>query len=283
MKTKVVDLFGVDVAATTGADWKTILLQQQCPFEGKKCFKTRKSQPSISIGTCVVKHGRAATALMICPSRLLERRQIFVDCLHLLHGHSPGNELHVVSETALPGGNVDYCLASVLNGRVKDFVGVELQTLDTTGTVWPERQRLLRGLGFEVQDSDAFSDRPYGINWKMTAKTILVQLHHKVGTFEHLNKHLVLVLQDHLLAYMRREFNFRHLSAARNADPMHFHSYSLADRSRGHRIELAERCSTDEAGIAVGLGLQADSEVAPGVVEAAIEAKLSGATLLNVG
>ena len=40
----------------------------------------------------------------------------------------------------------------------------------------------------------------------MTAKTILVQLNHKIATFEHLSKRLVLVLQDCLLDYMRREF-----------------------------------------------------------------------------
>jgi hypothetical protein len=37
------------------------------------------------------------------------------------------------------------------------------------------------------------------MNWKMTAKTILVQMHHKVETFEHINKKMVLVIQDVLL------------------------------------------------------------------------------------
>lgn len=42
------------------------------------------------------------------------------------------------------------------------------------------------------------------MNWKMTAKTILVQLHHKIDTFESISKHLVLVVQDYLLDYMKR-------------------------------------------------------------------------------
>ena len=119
-----------------------------------------------------------------------------------------------------------------VQGDTLHIVGVgdnrigKLQTLDTTGTVWPERQRLLRELGFEVDDADVTSKKPYGMNWKMTAKTILVQLHHKVRTFENLNKHLVLVIQDQFLAYMEREFRFNHLTIARNSDPMHFHSYS---------------------------------------------------------
>ena len=49
--------------------------------------------------------------------------------------HEPGNELHTVPEVSVPGGSVDYFLASVRDGKVKDFVGIELQTLDTTGTV----------------------------------------------------------------------------------------------------------------------------------------------------
>ncbi len=178
---------------------------------------------------------------MICPNRLLERQQIFVDCLHLLKGHLPGNELQIVSEAGVPDGSVDYFLMSALEGRVRDFVGIEHQALDTTGTIWPHCQRLLREWGFDVEDFDISSGKPYGMNWKMAAKTILVQLHHKLPTFEDLKKHLILVVQDRLLDYMGRELRFGHLSTAQNADPMHFHSFSLSKKARGHRISLSDR------------------------------------------
>ena len=278
---RVVDLFGVDVAANRGTDWKRILSEQRCPYEDKKCFKVRKSQPDIAIGTCTVQYGRGSTPIMICPSRLLERRQIFVDCLHLLQGHSPGNELHIVSEVGIPGGSVDYFLVSVLEGRVRDFVGIELQTLDTTGTVWPERQRLLQELGVNVEDADVLSDKSFGMNWKMTAKTILVQLHHKVSTFEYLNKNLVLVIQDKLLDYMRRNFDFKHLNVARDTDSMHFHSYRLTSRADGRRMALDERFSTDMNGIAICLGLQAETNLEIEQILAAIETKISAATLFT--
>src|SRR6202043_1451815 len=100
--------------------------------------------------------------------RLLERRQIFTDCLHLL-SHEPGNELHLVSEVGIPGGSIDYFLASVREGKVRDFVAVELQTLDTTGTVWPERQRFLREHKLRGKRQHATSDKPFGRNWKRTA------------------------------------------------------------------------------------------------------------------
>lgn len=222
-------------------------------------------------------------AVMICPHRLLERRKIFADCIHLLTLHEPGNELHIIPEVALPGGNVDYFLASARSGKIRDCIGIELQTLDSTGTVWPERQRFLNSIGFAADPSDLDSDKSFGMNWKMTAKTILVQLHHKIETFEHLNKHLVLVVQDHLLAYMQREFSFGHLSnPARLGDFMHFHGYALEPQAEGaHKIQLAMRLSTDAAGISQALGLQSSARVELKAITRALEAKMSTRTLFS--
>lgn len=277
--TKILDLFGADTGLQTERDWTRLVTEQQCPYLGKRCYKSRKSQPEISIGTCTVAYGNEP--VIICPTRLLERRQVFSDCLHLLTGHQPGNELHTLSEITVPGGSIDFVLASTLDRKVVDFVGIELQTLDTTGTVWPERQRFLRTKGLAVPDADVLSTKPFGMNWKMTAKTILVQLHHKIRTFEHLNKHLVLVIQDRLLTYMRREFSFTHLVEARVADPMHFHAYALVNTDAGHQIRLAERVSTDTAGIAACLGLQSEANVEMAKVVGALEAKISDRTLLT--
>ena len=218
---KIIDLFGFDTTGENEPDWPAVVSEQHCPFVKRRCFKVRKSQPEISIGTCTVLYGKHP--IVICPLRLLERHQIFTDCLHLLTGHEPGNELHIVPELSVPGGSIDYVIASVRSSKVRDFVGVELQTLDTIGTVWPERQRFLASKGFhDIPRMDIENRRSFGMNWKMTAKTILVQLHHKIQTFETVNKHLVLATQDRLMDYMAREFKFAHLSDARVSDPMHF-------------------------------------------------------------
>jgi hypothetical protein len=55
---------------------------------------------------------------------------------------------------------------------------------------------------------------------------ILVQMHHKIETFEHVNKKLVLVIQDKLLAYMTREFNFAHLRNPATLRSLHSLSFS---------------------------------------------------------
>lgn len=274
----VVELFGK--SSRQHNDWNAIVRNQQCPFLGKTCYKVRKSDPTVSIGSCTVLYGRTPEPIVICPTRLLEARQVFVDCLHLLTTHEPGNELHIVPEVSIPGGSVDYFLVSVKDGRVRDFVGIELQTLDTTGTVWPERQRLLSSLGVPRSDIAETSDKSYGMNWKMTAKTILVQMHHKVVTFEHVNKKLVLVVQDKLLQYMTREFSFAHMkSPATLGDSMHLHAYSLnRHEDESWKLRLETRLSTDTDGIAACLGLQAEARVELAQILLTLQAKISPAT-----
>jgi hypothetical protein len=165
---------------------------------------------------------------------------------------------------------------------VRDFAGVELQTLDTTGTVWPARQRFLSDKGVRSQRGGNVS-KSYGMNWKMTAKTTLVQLHHKTSTFEQLGKHLVLAVQECLMVYMRKEFQFDHVGQARLGDPLHFHTYALRQgHNRAYTIELASRYSTDSGGIATCLGLQADANVELSEIVASLEAKISVETLLQL-
>lgn len=276
----IVELFGRSVEQSV-EDWDQIVQAQQCPFLGKKCFKVRKSDPGTAIGSCTVLYGRQPEPVIICPARLIERGQIFADCLHLLTTHEPGNELHLLPEIAIPGGSVDYFLVSARDGKVKDFVGIEIQALDTTDTVWPERQHLLRRLGVLTDGSGENLNKPYGVNWKMTAKTTLVQMHHKIQTFEHLNKKLVLVIQDKLLAYMGRQFSFGHVkNPAVIGDSMHLHAYRMNQRSDGSfKPVMQSRLSTDVEGIGICLGLQAEARVELEEILRALQARLSPITL----
>lgn len=281
MKTPITELFTISTLADN-INWRELVSSQRCAYLDRKCVKVRKSQPHISIGTCSVKHGsQHPRDVIICPHRYLERGQIFLDCLHLLTLHEPGNELHRVSEIEIPGGSVDYFLVSVRDGEVVDFVGIELQAVDTTGTLWPLRQRFLDSAGIPV-DEEIDSTHPYGMNWKMTAKTTLVQLHHKVETFEGLGRHLVLVLQDRLMDYMRREFNFGHIQEAKLGHTMHLHTYSLKQHQNDYQIHLTARSSTDANGIAASLGLQVSAKVELEVITALLQNKISSSTILKI-
>ena len=277
----IVELFGNPTGATA-TNWHNIVSEQGCPYTGRRCYKVRKSAPEISIGTCAVNYGRRNDLIVICPARLLERRQIFVDCLQLLTNHQPGNELHLIPEMPVPGGSVDYFIVSARGGTARDFVGVELQTLDTTGALWPERQRTLRELDIPRSDDEENIVKPFGMNWKMTAKTILMQLHHKIQTFQYVNRKLTLVVQDRLLDYMTREFSFSHLAEpAVIGDAMHIHAYRAEQRESGFRLELHRRLSTDADGIRTALGLQAEANIELDQIIRTLETRMSDKTIFT--
>lgn len=278
----VLELFGECTGRDKGVPWRGLVAKQRCPFTRTRCFKVRKSEPDIAIGTCTVRHGKVGRATIICPNRFLERRQVFTDCLHLLAVHEPGNELHLVPEVSVPGGSIDYFLVSARRGKVHDFAAIEFQALDTTGSVWPERQRLLHAVGLNVPLADIDQTKAFGLNWKMTAKTILMQLHHKAGTFEHIGKRLVVVLQDHLLSYLRQQFRFDHVADARLGDAVHIHAYSLDASRQGLSLELQERSSTDAAGVARCLGIQAETRVDLQAITEDLERKISPNTRFTV-
>lgn len=281
MNSRILELFTISTQAQE-TDWQRVVKRQHCAYLEKKCVKVRKSQPDISIGTCSVRYGvNEERSAIICPHRFLERSQIFIDCLHLLRSHEPGNELHKVPEVSIPGGSVDYFLVSARNGRIADFVGIELQAVDTTGTTWTARQQFLQSAGVRVARGQE-TPKAYGINWKMTAKTTLVQLHHKAETFQHINKHLVLVLQDCLYDYMRGAFRFSHIEDAKLSDSLQFHLYAQDLTQTPPRLKLTARKSTDAEGIALALGLQAKQQVELEVIVAALQAKLSERTLLTI-
>lgn len=262
--------------------WKDVVKKQHCRYSNKRCFKVRKSQANISIGTCTVQYGQENKDIIICPHRLTERKQIFADCLHLLTSHQPGNELHLVPEVSIPGGSVDYFLVSTDSDRkVKDFVGIELQTMDTTGTLWPERELALQDLG--LKKNILAPKKPFGMNWKMTAKTILVQLHHKIDTFESINKHLVLVIQDHLLEYIKTEFAFAHINThPLIGDSMHIHSYKLKKEEKDYKLVLDSRHSTDSNGISKLLGLNANAKIGFDEIAKILESKISDSTVFSI-
>ena len=258
---KVVELFGLNCGQPLPS-LKECLRNQRCPFTGARCVKTRKSQPSVAIGTCTISYQDAN--VIICPFRLLDKNQIFMDCLHLLTAHEPGNRIHLISEVKIPGGNVDYFLVSARDGKVKDFVGIELQTMDTTGTVWPERQRLLAEEGVKVLKKDLRNTRSFGMNWKMTAKTILVQMHHKAQTFE----------------AMEQEFDFSHVSTALIGNTVHFHSYALKEVDGVLSLSLSSRKSTDSDGVGRCLGLRAEPMMELSELISMLESRLSDDNLL---
>jgi hypothetical protein len=82
---------------------------------------------------------------------------------------------------------------------------------------------------------------------------------------------------------MRREFSFGHLEKpARLGDPMHIHAYGLEPHGADFRLVLRGRVSTDTAGIATCLGLQASAHIELTEIVKHLEAKISDKTLVTI-
>ena len=120
------------------------------------------------------------------------------------------------------------------------------------------------------------------MNWKMTAKTILIQMHHKSETFEYLSKHLVLIIQKPFLDYVKRHFSFSHIEGTRIGDPVHIHAYDFKETADHLKLSLETRISTDSNGIAKSLGLNAQPKIELKEMIATLEQKLCDENRLSV-
>ena len=108
-------------------------------------------------------------------------------------------------------------------------------------------------------------------------------MHHKSETFEHLNKHLVLIIQKPLYDHMKSDFNFEGIEGVRLGDPIHIHSYNFYRKDNKLNLSLYTRVSTDSVGIAKCLGLKAESKVEMQDMIRILEPKLIEANRLMIG
>ncbi|HEY7346903.1 MAG TPA: NotI family restriction endonuclease [Ktedonobacterales bacterium] len=263
------EFYGKRVAQETIGDFASVMAMQQCPFLGRRCVKQRKSDSNQTIGACAV--GFQGNPLIICPHRFIARNQIFLDCFYLLTQTEPGLEYFAVPEISMPGGNIDYFLVATNGFFTLDYVGIEIQSLDTTGSggIWTAREDVRQGLLAPAY--------PYGINWRMSAKTILMQMLHKADSFQGLGKKLVLVVQTPFFNYLAREFRTDHLRPANSEDTVHFHIYDSVLLNSELHLALKQRKSTSAEGIAKILVLGRESEIAPQEILDRIKAKMVGA------
>jgi hypothetical protein len=88
-------------------------------------------------------------------------------------GQRWGRELRLPQRMGRGAYFVDWVLALInRDGRLREFVAVEIQAIDTTGNYRAERNAYARG-----QDYEAYSEA--GLNWENVSKRILPQIIYK--------------------------------------------------------------------------------------------------------
>ena len=220
---------------------------EYCPFLDDKCKKTTKTTDE-TIGTCSVGYrGRGQSEYKphcICPHRF-ETPEIFNEIRPVLVDEG---EYFTQPEVPLLGTSIDYVAGKRLpSGEVIDFAGVEIQALDTTGSVSPFREAY-----FEDGKSMDDTDGRYGMNWAMSlTKTMMQQAFKKGRVFREWGENLIFLVQDVSLDYIRDNYDASGLRPVREDDPVHFYGYEMTyDYEEEDYIwEIDEKLSSTIEGI----------------------------------
>lgn len=107
-------------------------------------------------------------------------------------------------------GNVDFVIADVADdGEIGQFLSVELQAIDITGSVFPAYQALRAGLQLEKRPT-------YGLNWDNVYKRYVTQLIRKGFFHHHWKTKIVAVIQDQVYQYIKDRADFMRSSDVKN-------------------------------------------------------------------
>lgn len=184
----LVEVFGYSPLDTTPIARKFWQLSA-CPFIGKACTKFDHSN-TICYGTCSVTN--AGQNVVICPNRLYANnyetirnvsQEVFgsvvfmmfdeyvklatsskkqFDCVVAL-GQNSGKEVK------LSKMSMDWVLARIKNGILKEYVGIEVQSIDITGNY--------RDAWYAARDEKAIiPNSAHGLNWANVHKRLIPQI-----------------------------------------------------------------------------------------------------------
>jgi Restriction endonuclease NotI len=172
-----------------------------CPFIGRICTKRSTADKNSPYPVCSLRKP-SGDVVAVCPKRFYERDFLKDVIEHAWTGPKPENPI-VTSEVKMEGfGNVDFVIADIAgDGSVRQFVSVELQAIDISGSARPAYDAILAG--------NLLPKRPrYNFNWKNVAKRYMNQLISKGYYHHHWGTKIVASIQDEVYDYFRSDADF---------------------------------------------------------------------------
>jgi hypothetical protein len=165
-----------------------------CPFINSTCTKRGHAEKTIPYPVCSVRH--KTLAICTCPKRFTQADIVRDAVNHCWLGKEPDIP-QIAAEVQMKGfGKIDFVIAEVdATHFVHQFLSVELQAVDITGSVRPAYDALLAG-------TDLSKSFRYGINWDNVHKRYVTQLVRKGFFHYHWGTRLVSVLQAPLYDYI---------------------------------------------------------------------------------
>ncbi|MCY3689635.1 MAG: hypothetical protein F4234_14630 [Gammaproteobacteria bacterium] len=170
-----------------------------CPFVGGACTK-RSTSLSEPYPVCSIY--KRDMQICVCPKRFQQVNFLKDVVRHCWPGEKP-SRIKAVREVKMKGfGNVDFVIADMLeNGEVDQFLSVELQAIDITGTVMDAYKAWRAG-------TELKSKKSYGLNWSNVYKRYITQLIRKGYFHHHWGTKIVAVMQDAVYEYIKEWADF---------------------------------------------------------------------------
>lgn len=191
--------------SNTSKEAREIRAKHWCPFVNKVCYKQSRLI-DYPFGVCSAHVNDDEVAL--CPRRFLDGHTVFTDIARL--HFKTVNDILVFSEIRLEDiGSFDFVMLKhkPMSTEIEDFVAIEFQTGQTTGTGQLVRglKDYLRGEGV-VQKSYGFGLNLYDI-WKRSFTQIL----NKGVIMENWRKKIYWVVQEPVYKYFEARYNLQSL------------------------------------------------------------------------
>jgi hypothetical protein len=179
--------------------------EYECPYVNSTCTK-RSQRSSGPFPCCSVfrkeKNG-SLTPVVVCPKRLYQA-DIFHDVIkNCWPGDPPTNPIFV-HEVKMGGvGNVDMVVADLTADRekVRDFISVELQAIDITGSYEPAYSAIVLNKALEKKPT-------YNFNYRNVQKRFVTQLVDKGFYHHHWGTKIIAVVQDIIFDKLKDKIKF---------------------------------------------------------------------------
>lgn len=177
----------------------------ECPFLKSRCIKRSTNLKDEPYPVCSLwRRPRNAEPdlIFVCPKRFYAVDFLTEVIEHCWPGEKPKNPQFAPEVKMEDFGNVDFVIADVGDdGGVKDFLSVELQAIDITGSAFPAYQALRAG-------TDVEGKLTYNFNWDNVYKRYITQLIRKGYFHHHWKSKIVAVIPDQVYQYIRKRAAF---------------------------------------------------------------------------
>lgn len=173
-----------------------------CPFIERPCVKRSTADRDNPYPVCTIRQKTSGAPICVCPKRFyaIDFLQDVIE--HAWPGEKPAYP-RIASEVKMEGfGNVDFVIADTADGQaINQFLSVELQAIDITGSVRSAYDALVAGQHLETSPT-------YGLNWKNVYKRYINQLISKGYFHHHWGTKIVAVIQDAVYNYICNDADF---------------------------------------------------------------------------